>query len=338
MLLASLLFGVPKKPTGLRPITAGEVWWKVSAVLGMSPITTNPEMAMQLFAGVQLGSLHKGGVEAVIHLLQAQVDNDPTACVAAFDTRNAFNTIRRGAMLSRVLAIPLLRPIHALIAWGYRRPAPLHVVSTDATLLSTEGVRQGDPLASLAFDITTQPELVALQQTHPDCRFWAVHDDVMGGGPLRSLLVAQETLQRLLHPLQLTLRPDKTRYLVRSLAQVEVLLGRGHSRDHIFTCAIPLLGSAVGPCEAERLRMINAKVESTANRVTILTSLALPAQMKFVLITYALQMELLWQWRTNPPNLTATAALRACEIMWSVVSAIICLPMVSMDALDVTRA
>ena len=59
-----------------------------------------------------------------------------------------------------------------------------------AVLVSAEGVRQGDILASLAFAMATLPVFVSIKEQHPDILVLAIVDDLTLTGPPRSVLSA----------------------------------------------------------------------------------------------------------------------------------------------------
>ena len=73
------------------------------------------------------------------------------------DISNAFNTVRRDAMLETVKT--RAPEIYSFVWQGYNNAAPLFI--GDSKILSQAGVQQGDPLSSLLFSLTVDPAVRA---------------------------------------------------------------------------------------------------------------------------------------------------------------------------------
>ena len=103
-----------------------------------------------------------GGVEAAVHATRRLVQNLPADhVIVKLDFSNAFNCIRRDAILDAVAAkIPeIYRLVHAAYSCE-----PI-LVYGDHQLKSREGAQQGDPLGSLEFCEAIHPVLVSLRST-----------------------------------------------------------------------------------------------------------------------------------------------------------------------------
>ena len=79
------------------------------------------------------------------------------------DFKNAFNERRRNQVLASLYAEQKLEPIWKLAEWAYSTPSPLWIRSTEGemiqpqVLVSTSGVKQGDPLGSIYLHYPLNP-------------------------------------------------------------------------------------------------------------------------------------------------------------------------------------
>ena len=122
------LVALEKKDGGMRPIAVG---------------CTLRRAFGALLAPRQLGYGTPHGAEAAVHAARLFLDNlQPNEVILKLDFKNAFNTIRRDKMLKAVRSLaPDLAPF---VYSAYSEPSILFW--GEQTLLSREGVQQGDPL------------------------------------------------------------------------------------------------------------------------------------------------------------------------------------------------
>ena len=90
------------------------------------------------------------------------------------DFQNAFNSLRRDKMLDAVKNV--VSEMFDFVSSAYACPSLLFC--RDHTLLSAEGVQQGDPLGPLLFCITIQP---LIQRLHSDFSVFYLDDGTIGG-------------------------------------------------------------------------------------------------------------------------------------------------------------
>ena len=160
-----VLVPLEKSGGGVRPIAIGEVLRRIACRAVCYQFRS--DFAAH-FPHHQFGVNVQGGVEQVVlavraHLQRFQSAGAPCA-IYRMDCRNAFNSMRRAAFLSELLrSFPSLVP---LVASFYTRAGRLFVRSADgsvATVLSTDGTQQGDPLGPFLFALGIQPCLEEVQ-------------------------------------------------------------------------------------------------------------------------------------------------------------------------------
>jgi len=104
ILYGAALTALKKKCGGIRPIAVGNVWLRLLSKIVCKRIT--PDLAEEL-SPYQLGVGVKSGAEAGAHAGRVYYGYSHST-VKAFlkvDFRNAFNELRRDALLSRVLSL-----------------------------------------------------------------------------------------------------------------------------------------------------------------------------------------------------------------------------------------
>ena len=156
-LLSSSLIASEKDSGGFRPIAIGDVFYRLACHYVLHLVQPS---AAALLEPIQLAQ-SRGGCERAIHLLQATLEcKSEDSAILSVDFSNAFNTLRRDVMLQRTFSEPQLSPLWRLVHWAYRSSTDLLLVRSGEivdTILSAEGLRQGDPLSSLLFCFTRLP-------------------------------------------------------------------------------------------------------------------------------------------------------------------------------------
>ena len=161
-MMAGRLIALDKCP-GVRPIGVGEVWRQLFAKLIFRESgreATSACGSQQLCAGLSAGI--EGGIGAVQKLLQEH-ESDENWGFPMVDAANAFNSINRHHML---WSVRHLWPSGDIFTFNcYKNWAQLIVRGGEGeceVVLSKEGVTQGDPLAMIAYGISTIPLLRSL--------------------------------------------------------------------------------------------------------------------------------------------------------------------------------
>jgi hypothetical protein len=197
-LLASRLIPILKDPVThgicptkdrIRPVAVGEVFYRLAAQCALykcGPLST-------LFPKIQRG-FHKGSVERVVHSINAHLEltehvlkEKPAGIFVDFAA--AFQTLDRSTIASAFFNTKQLEPAFRLFEWAYAKQSDLLLFDKLGYLLgqvpSTNGVRQGDVLASIAFAVTVQPIFRSCLQR--EARGFAIIDDFTITGPLHDV-------------------------------------------------------------------------------------------------------------------------------------------------------
>lgn len=156
ILFGGRLVALNKKDGGVRPIAVGNTLRRLAAKCANSYAAAK---LAPLFSPRQLGVGIAGGCEAAVHSVRRFLTHAaPDDILVKLDFSNAFNSIRRDAMLAAVVSnIPelycfchLSYSTHSFLKFG------------TYTIMSEEGAQQGDPLGPLLFCITIHDLLSSL--------------------------------------------------------------------------------------------------------------------------------------------------------------------------------
>lgn len=277
-LLASSL--LPLQQSGLtkiRPIAIGEHFYRIAAKVLVRNFRSSKDLAP-----CQLGVGSAGGVEPIVSKVQKAVNGNVNGAFIFLDLANAFNTIDRRHLATALAAYNphLLRAAR----WAYGSASPLLMRSEDGKvenlLLSSQGVRQGDPLGPLFFSygyrgrLERLAELPALRSAEfsaylDDTVVWLPHDPA-------SNLSMREQAQAALKCIAVDFRDHTLDGLSLNLAKCQI-----HTTADLKVTGVQLLGTCVGT-ESYRRTFLSSKVEDLV--VKIRKVLRLPKQAAFLLL------------------------------------------------------
>lgn len=171
------LFAVGEKA---RPIACGEALRRLFGRLFCQEPANKARTAALLETAGQFGVGARGGSERVA--LMAQLVYDGGGVVLTIDGTNAFNALKRTALLRAVAEfMPHLYP-YASKVYGPHSTPVLQFAMDGSELaepvLSRQGVQQGDPLGPLLFALTVLPVMTSFRDKFPDMGLPAYLDDM----------------------------------------------------------------------------------------------------------------------------------------------------------------
>ena len=194
------LTALNKKDGGVRPIAVGCTLRRLVAKVASRSVM---ERMGQYLAPLQLGYGTPLGAEAAVHASRSYLHlllSDHV--LLKLDFRNAFNTVRGDKILAA--ARDMVPEIFPLIFACYSAPSTLFF--RDTSLLSAEGVQQGDPLGPLLFCLVIHPLVLQLRS---ELRLFYLDDGTLGG-PEEGVLRDLEFIEREAASLGLHLNRSKT--------------------------------------------------------------------------------------------------------------------------------
>ena len=166
------LIPLRKKEGGVRPIAVGQTLsCLVAKCIGLHVIHSvgGSLSPLQVGCGVPLGC------KVAAHATRIYLRNIPSDHILiTFDFQNAFNSLRRYKMLNTMKSF--VPEIFDFISSAYACSSLLFC--GDHTLLSAEGVQQGDPLGPLLLCITIHP---LTQKLCSDFSLFYLDDGTIGG-------------------------------------------------------------------------------------------------------------------------------------------------------------
>ena len=210
MLLASRLVALSKPTGGCRPIAVGEQLYRLAAIIAVNQVSSE---AATLLAPHQYGVSVPAGAERILHALQHKLtDKEERLALLQLDISNAFNTCDRARLLQELYAIPALQSIFRIVDFAYARPTALLLQGCNGqAIMSSQGVRQGDPLSALLFCLYMRE---TLHQVHEKTgvTVYGFFDDINVVGKPRQVMDALSELQTLLPTRSLKLNTNKSHF------------------------------------------------------------------------------------------------------------------------------
>ena len=193
-LYGASLIAFSKPSGGVRPIAIGNTLRRLTAKA--AAFAAKDIMKAKLYPH-QLGVAVPSGAEAVVHTARSycrfnEESTDPVLFLK-IDFENAFNSVRRDKLLR--VAREELKFLYPLLYQCYFKPS--YLLFGHSSLLSAEGVQQGDPLGPICFSLAIHGLISRLTS---ELNIWYLDDGTLAGRPesvcsdFEAIIAAQDSL------------------------------------------------------------------------------------------------------------------------------------------------
>jgi hypothetical protein len=252
----------------------------------------------------------KAGLEKMALVIQQHMAVEPQHVIIKFDFKNAYNTISRAETLRQLEASEELMDLAPLF-WATHSPSSeIEGIRTR----SAEGLRQGAPIASVAFCATIQPDIRwAREQLKATggVVFFDMDDGYAIGKQAVTFRIAKELASRLEHRCGIEMQPTKSEAYRRDGNALERFLQEHQEyqyrtgRDREGNRGIKVAGIPMGTEEYIN-EAIASKVQQACETIKTMTQALLPktAQGLTAMLVYCAQPLLNYEMRTVDPSIT----------------------------------
>ncbi|KAL0205063.1 hypothetical protein P9112_000370 [Eukaryota sp. TZLM1-RC] len=178
-LMASRLVALNKPGGGVRPIAVGESITRLLAIF----FKRVKSSAINFFRPYQFAIGIPDGTTCAALCTDLLFNQKGENYLLNIDFKNAFNSVFRSSILQELeLHYPPLLPYFKLM-YG----SPSNLIFHSENIVSSRGVKQGDPLGPFFFCLALQSVLVKFKSDFPDIHICAYADDLSLIGPLSLL-------------------------------------------------------------------------------------------------------------------------------------------------------
>jgi hypothetical protein len=195
LFLSSMCTPVPKKDGSHRPVIAGDTFRRIVA---SNVVHSNRDALIEAAGDFQFGCGRPNGASTLVQILQILLDAG-LACLEV-DVVNAFPTRDRRSIINTINSKPKLAALQLFTSFCYSSQSTIYISQKGKiidTLLSCDGVEQGDPEGNPLFCVDWAGDIKESQAAHPNVLFFAFADNLFMVGQPRDLPPALETVSRI---------------------------------------------------------------------------------------------------------------------------------------------
>ena len=290
----------------VRPIAVGGVReraWLAQAVADVTKEVKKELWPTQMAIGVP------SGLEKLAFALRLHMEINPEHVIVKFDFANAYNTCKRVEALKCIMSSRAAKALATVFRATHQPKAELVGINAK----SEEGVRQGNPLSSLAFCLSIKQDVEwansELQKFGGGCKFDM--DDSYAFGPMKEVFrVANELARRLEERCGIKLQPKKSKAFCKDTDALRTFLQEHPEYQYtiggledgtgfgIMTSGLPLGDAAFVQAR------LKAKVDKICEGIhTITTTLqSVSTQSLYAMLVLCCHPQLTYEMRTIPPG------------------------------------
>ena len=224
-----------------RPLVLGFV---PRRIIEKAAVRSVAEAAREYLYPIQVG-LEQAGLERAVHSVRLHLEVHTGHLVAKLDVKNAFNSLDRRVVLTRMNEVPGVRNLCPLFHATHTPEAAMHTAQgARLDFDRTAGADQGGPLSSLALCVALQPHLVEANSTLRSAGGMVVAemDDVYFCGPPWVVQLAMARYKDAIHTdLGLVLQETKSTCLPGAECELpaDFAVPRGRLTDAVTGRPIP---------------------------------------------------------------------------------------------------
>ena len=296
-----------------RPICSGTFLLKLVGLVLLRRVII---AAIALLSPIQRGVGVPSGCESAIHSVQLMLELNPLWIAAKTDFINAFNTTKRSLVLKAIFAQDSLKHLWRFVHMCYSVPSLLFLFVDGGlltTMLSSEGLRQGDVLGSLLFCIGVR-QFYADTIMKSGAQGVAICDDLTIVGPPEQVVIAFQHIvahSKAQTGLEVSI-PKCSVFLPRTNQVVPEYFVALKATHPAFSTQIggvmPLVGSCIGLDDDARRDWVTAKVKETIPLLNNLLHPSISIQAAVIFLRTSVFAHLNYLLRSLPPAVTAPGA------------------------------
>ncbi|KAL0208357.1 hypothetical protein P9112_010944 [Eukaryota sp. TZLM1-RC] len=298
---SSRLIALKKNESKIRPIAIGE---SLSRILASAVFGRIGKKAKDFFSPFQFGIKTVDGASSAALSSDVFFNSNTSNYIFNLDFKNAFNAVKRSSIL------PLLQThfpeAESFFYNFYGSQSTL--VYEEFNLISSSGVKQGDPLGPFFFCLAIHPIMCELKQEFPDVHITAYMDDISIIGPIDSLRTIAEIVQQRYYQIGLSLNISKCLLIGREPADL-IIDDQSVPFINYFESGFRFLGCYLGNFDEIR-NQLSSLLDNFEEELMVLSDLNIEKHLKFFFLRICYSGKFTHILRSTSPSIS----LEFCRI------------------------